>query len=210
MRRNAFKIIALFVVVFFCMPTLAQEEKSLSDRFSYGVEWGYSQCFLLARDYNFLSEEGYRVFEQYTDFDWHANGQIFARVGFSLTDRTQISLLGGYFGTGENNRLLPALLRLAYFPATERQDGWQFWLQGGPAWHVHAIAGKMALLAEAGAGYRLCLHPACSMDLLVGLKYLYDHPSIPNPEAPGNVPAHNIRKNVAGHCALDISIAFSF
>ena len=82
--------------------------------------------------------------------------------------------------------------------------------QGGTAWHVHSTQGRMAWLATLGGGYRLRLSTDARLDLLVGLKYLHDHPSIPNPEGPGNVPEHNIRKNNAGYCALDISLAISF
>ena len=30
-------------------------------RLRFGAEWGYTQCFFLLRDYNFVSDEGYRV-----------------------------------------------------------------------------------------------------------------------------------------------------
>ena len=45
---------------------------------------------------------------------------------------------------------------------------------------------------------------------LLGVKYLWDHPRIPNPDGPGYTPAHNIRRNDAGYCALDLTLAINF
>ena len=180
------------------------------DRFTFGVEWGYSQCFLLNRDYNFISEEGYRVYEQNLGFLWHPNAQLLASVGYQLGERSTLAVYGGYIGVGKNNRLLPVMLRYSYFPSTHSEDGLFAYAQGGLAWHVHATAGRMGWLGTLGGGYRIRLSRDVRLDLLVGLKYLHDHPSIPNPEGPGNVPEHNIRKNTAGYCALDISFAVNF
>lgn len=210
MRRKLLSIIIILV----CIQPLASARLlpggPLFDRFLAGVEWGYTQCFFLSRDYNFYSEEGYRIYEQDQGFSWHANAQILARVSYALGNRSMLTLLGGYMGMGENNRLFPVQLRYSYFPKSFLEDGLFAFAQGGVAWHTHAAAGQPAMLGSLGGGYRLHLSEDCNLDLLVGFKYLRDHPSIPNPEGPGNVPAHNIRKNVAGYCALDISLALSF
>ncbi len=210
MRRKLF----LFIVFLACAQSLASArllpDGPLFDRFRAGVEWGYTQCFFRSRDYNFYSEEGYRIYEQDRGFHWSANAQVLARVSYALGNRSLMTLLGGYMGMGENNRLFPVQLRYSYFPKTFLEDGLFAFAQGGVAWHTHAAAGQPATLGAAGGGYRLHLSEDCNLDLLIGFKYLRDHPAIPNPEGPGNVPAHNIRKNVAGYCALDISLALSF
>ena len=180
------------------------------DHFVLGVEWGYTQCVFQTRNYNFISEEGYRVYEKNSAFYAHANAQILANIGYRLSEQVTLSLYSGYIGVGAQNRLIPVLLRASYFPYTDSKDGWFGYAQGGTAWHVHSTQGRMAWLATLGGGYRLRLSTDARLDLLVGLKYLHDHPSIPNPEGPGNVPEHNIRKNNAGYCALDISLAISF
>ena len=61
-----------------------------------------------------------------------------------------------------------------------------------------------------GGGYRVRLSDTCNLDLLVGLKGLIDRPAIPDPARPGSIPEQNIRRNIAGYCALDFSVAVSF
>lgn len=183
---------------------------SFFDRFVLGAEWGYTQCFYQNRNYNFITEEGYRVFEQNSSFYGHANAQVLGTIGFRLSEQLTLGLYSGYIGIGEKNRLIPACLRASYFPSTDSEDGLFAYAQGGAAWHVHSTEGRMAWLAILGGGYRIRLSYDAHLDLLFGIKYLHDHPSIPNPEGPGNVPEHNIRMNNAGYCALDISIAVSF
>lgn len=210
MRRKLLSVIVFIA----CINPLATARTlpfgPFFDRFHIGAEWGYTQCFFLARDYNFFSEEGYRIYEQDRGFSWHANAQILAQLSYAVSDRSMLTLLGGYMGMGENNRLFPLALRYAFFPRSWSADGLFVFAQGGVAWHTHATAGEPAALGATGGGYRIHLNEDFALDLTVGLKYLHDHPAIPNPEGPGNVSAPNIRKNVAGHCALDISIALSF
>ena len=183
---------------------------SFFDRVVLGMEWGYTQCFFLSRNYNFITEEGYRAFEKSDAFYFRPNAQVLANVGYRLSEQLTLSLYGGYIGVGEQNRLIPALLRASYFPSTDSEDGLFAYAQGGAAWHVHNTEGRTAWLATIGGGYRFRLSYDTHLDLLFGIKYLHDHPSIPNPEGPGNVPERNIRMNNAGYCALDISIAVSF
>ena len=183
---------------------------SFFDRFVLGVEWGYTQCFYHNRNYNFISEEGYRIFEKTSAFYAHSNAQILANIGYKVSEQLTLGLYSGYIGVGGQNRLIPACLRASYFPSTDSEDGLFAYVQGGAAWHVHATEGRTAWLGTLGGGYRIRLSYDAHLDLLVGIKYLHDHPSIPNPESPGNVPERNIRMNNAGYCALDISIAVSF
>lgn len=210
MRRKQLILIFLLFAVSAKLPAQALKDRRFFDRFVVGVEWGYSQCVFQNRDYNYISEEGYRVYEQDARFRLHSNAQMFAMLGYRLSENATLSLLGGYMGAGPDNRLLPALLRVSYFPETDDEDGLFAYAQGGTAWHVHATAGRMAWLATLGGGYRVRLSYDARLDFLIGVRYLHDHPSIPNPEGPGNVPERNIRKNNAGYCVLDLSIAVSF
>ena len=180
------------------------------NRFRVGVEWGYTQCLFGYRDYNFFSEEGYRVYDRSYGFHWASNAQLTLQVGYALGERHLVSLLGGYIGMGKDNRLIPVAARYTFFPRSLYEDGFFAYAQAGAAWHFYSMAGQTALLGAGGAGYRFRLSDDCSIDLLVGLKYLRDHPKLIDPDRGINVPEHNIRKNVAGYCALDISIAVSF
>jgi hypothetical protein len=135
---------------------------------------------------------------------------MLAHLGYRISYKMNLAVYGGYMGMGKDNRLLPVMLRVSVFPLTNVADGLFAYAQGGVAWHIHSTAGSMAALAAIGGGYRFRLSFYTNLDLLFGVKYLRDHPSIPNPEGPGNVPEHNIRMNKAGYCALDVSIAISF
>ncbi len=210
MKRKLLTLAILLISLSPCATGRTIPAGSFFDRVVLGMEWGYTQCFFLSRNYNFITEEGYRAFEKSDAFYFRPNAQVLANVGYRLSEQLTLSLYGGYIGVGEQNRLIPALLRASYFPSTDSEDGLFAYAQGGAAWHVHSTEGRTAWLATIGGGYRFRLSYDTHLDLLFGIKYLHDHPSIPNPEGPGNVPERNIRMNNAGYCALDISIAVSF
>ena len=209
MRRKLLSIILLII------STSISSEARLPDswffrRFNMGLEWSYTQSVLRTWDYNILSEEGYRIYDKDAAFMFHPNASVSAQIGFLLDDRFVISLHGGYAGIGKGNRLLPLQLRLSWFPDTFDGGGRFIYLQGGPAFRIRPQEMRQAWLFVSGMGYRLRLNTECNLDLSLGLKYLYDHPLLPNPEGPGYVPAHNIRKNNAGSFALDLSMGFNF
>ena len=210
MRHKLLLIIVLLVSISASASARVLPAEPPFNRLRFTAEWGYTQGFFLYRDYNFISEEGYRVYDRSHGFNWSPNAQFMARLGYPLSARSVLSLCTGYMGVGKDNRLLPVTLRYDFYPRSFYEDGIFVYAQGGTAWHIHTTAGQMALLASTGCGYRFRLCDGCALDLLVGVKYLRDHPALPDPERPGNVPEHNIRKNVAGYCALDFSVAISF
>ena len=53
----------LFILISSAVPARSFLGDSFFDRFTVGVEWGYTQNLLQSRRYNFISEEGYRIFE---------------------------------------------------------------------------------------------------------------------------------------------------
>lgn len=204
----------LFIIIFLLQALIVSAGTPYSSFFSrirLGAEWGYSQCFFRAWNYNFISQEGSRFYENSADLYLQPNGILMLQAGVDLgQDRFNIGLSAGYIGVGKDNRVFPLLLRIAYFPVTTHSEGPFLHVQGGPAMHLHPVWRKPAWMGAAGAGYRICLSDELNLDLLAGIKYLYDHPVIPNPEGPGNVPERNIRKNDAGYCALDLTVAISF
>lgn len=209
MRRKLILIISLII------SASISSEARLPDgwffrRFNMGLEWSYTQSLLRTWDYNILSEEGYRIYDKDAAFMFHPNASVSAQIGFLLNDSFVIAIHGGYAGIGKGNRLLPLQLRLSWFPDTFDGGGRFIYLQGGPAFRIRPQEMRQAWLFVSGMGYRLRLNTECNLDLSLGLKYLYDHPLLPNPEGPGYVPAHNIRKNNAGSFALDLSMGFNF
>ena len=179
-------------------------------RFNMGIEWGYTQCCVRTWDYNIVSEEGYRIYERDGELMFHPNASLYGQIGFLLNDYLVVALYGGYVGVGKDNRLLPVQLRMNWFLDPVDEDGGFFYLQGGPAFHLHLQNNRPAWLFATGMGFRHRLNTECNLDLSFGLKLLNDHPLLQNPEGPGYVPAHNIRKNNAGYYALDISLGFNF
>lgn len=206
--RKVFLIILLSVI--FTGASAQAPDTWFFRHFRLGAEWGYSQCFYRDWDYNYYSEEGYRVYDSQQGFLFHPNGIVLAQLVYGIGERFDAALCAGYLGAGEDNRLLPLLLRLYYFPKTRAADGVFSWVQGGPAWHVRPEGRPAAWTESLGAGYRIALTSGCSLDFQLGVKFVQDHPLIPNPEAPGYVPGRNILKNNAGYCALDLTAAFSF
>ena len=179
-------------------------------RFNMGLEWGYTQCLVRTWDYNIVSEEGYRIYDHDAELMLHPNASVLGQVGFLLNDYLEIAVYGGYVGMGKGNRLLPVQLRLSWFLDPMDEDGAFFYYQGGPAFHLHLQETRPAWLFATGVGLRRRLNSDCNLDISLGLKYLNDHPLLPNPEGPGYVPAYNIRKNDAGYYALDLSLGFNF
>lgn len=206
--RKVLTIILLLTA--FCQASHARmPEGWWISRFRFGMEWGYSQCLWLDRDYNIISSEGYRIYEKSRGLYLRPNGMILGRLGYPVSDRFEVALLGGWMGTGQDNRLFPLLMRLNWY---FRPEGFFAHVQGGTAWHTPASGGfsKMALTASAGGGYRIGLGGGLDLDFIISARYLRDHPNIPNPEGPGNVPESNIRKNLAEYLSLDFSVAVCF
>jgi len=208
MRRKLLAILLLLAALPGSLSAGILPKEPPFNRFRFGAEWGYTQCFFLYRDYNYITDEGYRVYEHSFSPHWQPNAQIIGQVGYILTDRSLLSIGGGYMGIGKGNRLFPAYLRYSFYPHSLFEDGFFTYAQAGAAWHIHPMDGRTALLGALGGGYRVHLSTDCDLDLLVGLKYLHDHPALV--EDGFNIPGHSIRKNIAGYCALDISIAISF
>ena len=210
MRRKLLSTIILLLSFATVAPARVLPGGPVFNRLRVGLEWGYTQTFFLARSYTYISDDGYRVYEKSVGFHWSANAQILAQAGYILGERSLVSLCAGYMGMGKDNRLLPLALRYTFFPRAVYNDGFFVYGQGGVAWHVHTTAGKTAVLGVLGGGYRVRLSDTCNLDLLVGLKGLIDRPAIPDPARPGSIPEQNIRRNIAGYCALDFSVAVSF
>ena len=209
MRRRILLIITLIIAA-----SLSSEAR-LPDswffrRFNMGVEWGYTQCLIRTWDYNIISEEGYRIYDEGGDWMLHPNASVSAHIGFLLNDYLVLALYGGYAGVGTGNRLLPVQLRLSWFLDSVDEDGSFLFCQGGPAIHLHNQEMRPAWLFATGYGFRMRLNSDCNLDVSLGMKYLNDHPLLPNPEGPGYVPMHNIRKNNAGYYVMDLSVGFNF
>lgn len=180
-------------------------------RFRFSCEWGYVQSVYRDYHYNILSEEGYRINESYYGVDMHPNGTLLAGAGFvPRGELLMISLHAGYAGIHEDNRIIPALLRMSFFPKKTGSDGIFYYAQAGAGFHIpKTLKTRVSLLSGIGAGYRFALTERCSIDLLITAMAALSRPPIPNPDGPGYVAEQNIRSNSATYGALSLTIAVS-
>ena len=180
-------------------------------RFRFSCEWGYVQSVYRDYHYNILSEEGYRINESYYGVDMHPNGLLLAGVGFVPPgELLMVSLHAGYAGIHEDNRVIPALLRMSFFPKKTGRDGMFYYAQAGAGFHMpKTLKTRVSLLSGIGAGYRFALTERCSIDLIITAMAALSRPPIPNPDGPGYVAEQNIRSNSATYGALGLTIAVS-
>ena len=159
--------------------------------------------------FNILSEEGYRINESFYGFSPHPNGLLLLGAGFVVpAEKLMISIHGGYSGIHEGNRVIPALLRISFFPRTIQDDGMFYYAQAGAGFHLPAgFKTRVSLMSGLGAGYRIALSERFSLDLILTAMAAFSHPPVPNPEGPGFVAEQNVRTSDAHYGALSLTIA---
>lgn len=179
------------------------------DRIRFSCEWGYVQTIYHDYHFNILSEEGYRINESFYGFSPHPNGLLLLGAGFVVpAEKLMISIHGGYSGIHEGNRVIPALLRVSFFPRTIQDDGMFYYAQSGAGFHLPAgLKTRVSLMSGLGAGYRIALSERFSIDLILTAMAAFSHPPVPNPEGPGYVTEQNVRTSDAHYGALSLTIA---
>lgn len=188
----------------------AQENTARAiDRIRFSCEWGYVQTIYHDYHFNILSEEGYRINESFYGFSPHPNGLLLLGAGFVVpAEKLMISIHGGYSGIHEGNRVIPALLRVSFFPRTIQDDGMFYYAQAGAGFHLPAgFKTRVSLMSGLGAGYRIALSERFSLDLILTAMAAFSHPPVPNPEGPGFVAEQNVRTSDAHYGALSLTIA---
>ena len=136
--RKPFFILLLALCV--SITGAAQENTARAiDRIRFSCEWGYVQTIYHDYHFNILSEEGYRINESFYGFSPHPNGLLLLGAGFVVpAEKLMISIHGGYSGIHEGNRVIPALLRVSFFPRTIQDDGMFYYAQAGAGFHLPA------------------------------------------------------------------------
>ena len=87
MKRKLLTLAILLISLAPCAKGRTIAAGSFFDHFVLGAEWGYTQCFFLSRDYNFITEEGYRVFEKNQAFYARSNAQVLGTIGYRLSEQ---------------------------------------------------------------------------------------------------------------------------
>ncbi len=187
-------------------------QETFRGRVSFGLEWGYCQNFYKFRHINIISQEGSRINENFSGFSALSGGTIMAGVGYDFSEQFRGSVHLGYAGISEGTRVYPALLRISFAPKGQYSEGIFTFLDAGPGFRTKPAEydWTAVVMGDLGLGYRICLMPYSSLDLLLSIRAVYDRPAIDNPEGEGYVLPENIRSNVAEYYSLNFSIALSF
>ena len=178
--RKPFFILLLALSV--SITGAAQENTARAiDRIRFSCEWGYVQTIYHDYHFNILSEEGYRINESFYGFSPHPNGLLLLGAGFVVpAEKLMISIHGGYSGIHEGNRVIPALLRISFFPRTIQDDGMFYYAQAGAGFHLPAgLKTRVSLMSGLGAGYRIALSERFSLDLILTAMAAFSHPRCP-------------------------------
>ena len=177
--RKPFFILLLALCV--SITGAAQENTARAiDRIRFSCEWGYVQTIYHDYHFNILSEEGYRINESFYGFSPHPNGLLLLGAGFVVpAEKLMISIHGGYSGIHEGNRVIPALLRVSFFPRTIQDDGMFYYAQAGAGFHLPAgFKTRVSLISGLGAGYRIALSERFSLDLILTAMAAFSHPPV--------------------------------
>lgn len=111
-------------------------------RFHYGAEWGINSPMLVGIYNTYLSTEGYLVETKDLRFSGHVNGAVLGFVGYDMSPRFGMSLLGGYMGLRAGERAYPVSLR------------------GSFALGMNGLEEGGSIFVEAGAAFRHSVKPA--------------------------------------------------
>lgn len=209
MRRISFLLPLLLILL--CSTTARAGQiygPTFFDRMSFGVEWGYSQQFYQFRHYNIISEEGFRINETTSGLVFCPNGILMGSIGYDVTDKLNISVLGGYSGMTSGQRMIPLLLRVYVAGHPLRGDGFFTFADGGLA--LKPMHGEAPYLVDIGEGYRVSLTPFCSIDLMMSFRALFDTPPVVNPEGSGFVHKSNVRSSISRIYSLSLTMAVNF
>ncbi len=195
------------------LPALAcGGQEPFRGRVSFGLEWGYCQNIYKFRHINIISQEGSRINESFSSLSAISSGSVMACIGYDISERVRSSVQFGYAGISEDCRAYPALLRLSFAPKGQYDEGFFTFIDAGAGFKTKPseFDWTAAVMGDVGWGYRICLMPYSSLDLLLSVRAIYDRPAIDNPEGEGYVLPENIRSNVAEYYSLCLSIALSF
>jgi hypothetical protein len=154
--------------------------KNTSDRrrFNIGLEWGYIASFYQGHHYDFFAPEGYRVDDRGRGISLHSNAEVYANIGYHLTDKWNIGLYIGYEGIGNIHRAVPVSLRATrYFSKDSLSDTWFTFLDLGSGLSIKNPAQEI-YTGKIGGGYRMVLSGSANLDFILSLRTVVTHPQV--------------------------------
>ena len=162
------------------LQVVSLNAQTVSDRLSFGLEWGISDSFFALYDYNYRTLEDFRAGKSFKTFESHLNGSVTGFVGVNLSRRLNLGLYSGYQGLTAKVRIIPVELKMKYFTGRNpRISGWLL-TAGGGAGFCPSGKSPCSNLAEAGFGRRFYVGCGVSMDMTFTLIGGYSHPEVYN------------------------------
>ncbi|MBP5566809.1 MAG: hypothetical protein J6X57_04895 [Bacteroidales bacterium] len=173
-----------------------------------GIEWGYTLTATTHRHFNYLDPSiGFRINEEGWMGPAKSNAFIHGSLSFDATNKLSISLLSGYEGIADGCRTVPVICRANYYLSGMDSDGFYLFTDLGVNLRRPNTMGNHC---QIGSGYSLYLAPHTSVAMFMGARVIYDRPDIWDPIEEEYIPKHNIKRNDAWYCALNIGITLKF
>jgi len=206
MKKSILSLVFLVSVLAF--PVLSKAASPVEFRF--GIEWLFSANFFNSHQFNYITEEGSRVNDVASSFEYTPNGGVYGCLGLDFLDRFNASLYSGYLGIYSRRNVIPLELRFSFFPGGFHKDGLFVNAGGGIAFQEFIPILNLSYLAHIGGGWRLALSDIVNLDFLLSVQSSFDHPNILNPEGTSYIPEDKVRKNNAQYFAVNFGLALSF
>lgn len=182
--------------------------KEFLHRIHPGLEWGYTLTYATYQHFNYLDPSiGFRIDEKGWTAPPSSNAFILGSICYDLSEYLSVSLISGYQGISKNCRSIPVLCRAHFYLSGMYTDGFFILYDFGVNLGRPNNYGNQIQL---GTGYSFVLTPHSSIALNMGLRVVYDCPDIWDPIEEHYIPEHNIRRNDAWYCALNMGIALKF
>lgn len=201
------RVLTLLSAILICLSASAGGKEFLR-RLHPGIEWGYTLTATTYQHFNYLDPSiGFRI----NDKGWinipKSNAFVLGSVSLDVSDKISVALLSGFQGIARNCRSIPVSARVNYYFSRMDSDGFYAFSDIGiDLGRPNGIGNQ----GQIGSGYSFYMSPRCAVALIAGARVVYDRPDIWDPIEESYIPKHNIKRNDAWYCALNMGIALRF
>lgn len=199
---------ALIIAFLLCFDAFSQQPVA-QRKVAARIEWGGAGGFFMARHFNYICSEGYRVNDEDMGMAGAMNAYFLAGVQTSIGNCFDVAFCLGTEGVWSGRNNLACEICTDWCPRGVTSDG--------PIMNLAAGAGlsgitplEMQTIVRLGGGYRFALGNRSGLDFLAGIRGIWDHPSVKDPDTGEYVPGQDVRRNNAVYAALTFSIALNF
>ena len=184
-------------------------ENWFAGHFRCGVEWGYTYTFYESHHFNYLSDAGSRMDVDSRGFIFNSNGYAMLYAGLTTGRKLETDLFSGYAGLVQNRRGLTLGLRESFYFKGVCSDGFKLTGEVGTALCPYFTV--PAHTARLGLGYRLMLTGRSSLDILLSIQGVDDHPSeVYVSEYRYIIPSEDLRRSDRKYLGTSFSLSLNF